>query len=134
MDSAPRGGPSYTGAYIAWAAGGAAIAAGSIFGLMAFNGKSELDEQCPNNLCPATSRDQLDSARTASTAATVLFALGGVGLGVGTVLFFSADSTEEESAESSARGVRPTLARQSRDPHPPRAFIGIGHVGLAGDF
>jgi hypothetical protein len=132
MDRAPENEPSYTGAYISWAAGGAAVIAGSIFGLMAFNGKSQLDEQCLNNVCPPTSRDELDSARTASTAATVLFALGGVGLGLGTVLFFSADSAEDAPVESSASRVRPTLA--GREALPPRAFIGLGHVGVAGEF
>jgi hypothetical protein len=134
MDGARDEEPSYTGAYIAWAAGGAAIAAGSIFGLMAFNGKSELDEQCPNNVCPQTSRDQLDSARTASTAATVLFALGGASVGLGTILYFSAGPSEDGSAESSASRSRPKVAGRSREPLPPRAFIGIGHVGLAGEF
>lgn len=134
MDGARDDEPSYTGAYVAWAAGGAAIAAGSIFGLMAFSGKSELDEQCPDNLCPQTSRDQLDSARTASTAATVLFALGGASVGLGTVLYFSAGPNEDGSAGSSASRTRPALAGRSREPLPPRAFIGIGHVCLAGEF
>lgn len=141
-DGAPGGKPSHTGAYVAWAAGGAAVAVGSIFGLMAFNGKSELEEQCLNNLCPPTSRDQLESARSASTAATVLFAVGGASLAVGTVLYFSAGESEENTVQSGAGNTRSmhagsdrsTLARRPRAPVPPRAFIGIGHVGLAGEF
>jgi hypothetical protein len=134
MTRAPEDEPSYTGAYIAWAAGGAAVAAGSIFGVMALNGKSELDEQCANNLCPQTSRDQLESARSSSTAATVLFALGGASLAVGTVLYFSAGSDEDTAVEQGASATRSTLPKRARAPLPPRAFIGIGHAGVAGEF
>jgi hypothetical protein len=118
-----------TSAYVAWAAGGVAIAAGSIFGLLAFQGKSDLDAQCANNLCPDSSADRLDSARRDSTLATVLMTAGGVGLGLGTVFYFSAGPSEdsaENGAATSRSGRKQALAG--------RAWIGLGQVGLSGDF
>jgi hypothetical protein len=120
---ATRGEPDRTGAYIAWAAGGAAVVAGSVFGLMAFKGKGDLDGQCSDNVCPETSQDRLDSAKRASTLSTVLFAVGGAGLGLGTVLFFTA------SPSASA-----TAGHASTTHSPPRGFIGLGQVGLRGEF
>jgi hypothetical protein len=118
-----------TSAYVAWAAGGAAVAAGSIFGLLAFQGKSDLDKQCPGNVCPDSSADQLDSARRDSTIATVLMAAGGVGLALGTVFYFSAGPSEEatEAGSAAAHGGRKQALQG-------RAWIGLGQVGLSGDF
>jgi hypothetical protein len=118
-----------TGAYVAWSAGGAAVVAGSIFGLLAFQGKSDLDEQCADKVCPDSSADKLDSARRDSTLATVLMAAGGVGLGLGTIFYFSAGPSEgaqEGGAANSGSGRRQALEG--------RAWIGLGQVGLSGDF
>jgi len=118
-----------TSAYVAWAAGGAAVVAGSIFGVLAFQGKSDLDKQCPNNVCPDSSADQLDSARRDSTIATVLMAAGGLGLALGTVFYFSAGPSEEAAdAGSAAASSGRKQALQAR------AWIGLGQVGLSGDF
>ncbi len=122
-DRVREGELDHTAAYIAWGVGGAALAVGSVFGLIAIDGKSDLDDQCPNNLCPATSSARLDSARGASTAATVLFAAGGASLALGTVLYFVASPSDDGERESSAR-----------EPSAPRAWIGIGEVGLSGEF
>lgn len=116
-----------TAAYISWAAGGAALLTGSIFGLVAFQRKSDLDASCPNQICPESQSDQLDSARTASTTATVLVALGAVGLGVGTVFYLSAGPDEEEATGASNKPPQ-------RDALRARAFVGLGHVGLSGEF
>ncbi|MEO8182436.1 MAG: hypothetical protein ABI895_26670 [Deltaproteobacteria bacterium] len=118
-----------TGAYVAWAAGGVAVAAGSIFGLLAFQGKSDLDEQCADNLCPDSSADRLDSARRDSTLATVLMAAGGVGLGLGTVFYFSAGPSEDSEQDGNA-----TSRSGRKQALQGRAWIGLGQVGLSGDF
>jgi hypothetical protein len=118
-----------TAAYIGWAAGGTAVVAGSIFGLLAFQGKSDLDKQCAQNLCPDSSADQLHSARRESTAATVLMAVGGVGLGLGTVFYFSAGPKEAGASSGSAAAHEPR-----REAARAQAWIGLGRVGLSGEF
>jgi hypothetical protein len=130
-DSAAENEPDFTGAYIAWGVGGAALAVGSVFGLIAIDGKSDLDEQCPNNVCPTTSSDRLDSARGASTAATVLFVAGGASLALGTVLYFITGPSNDSPLENSAKSKSPAQARQASTP---RAWIGLGQVGLSGEF
>lgn len=118
-----------TSAYVAWSAGGVAVAAGSIFGLLAFQGKGELDKQCPDNVCPDASADKLDSARRDSTLATVLMAAGAVGLGLGTVFYFSAGPSED-SLEGDTATSRSGPQQALRG----RAWIGLGQVGISGDF
>lgn len=115
-----------TNAYIAWGAGGAALVAGSIFGLLAFSGKSDLDKQCPENVCPDSSADKLSSARRDSTLATVLMAAGGAGIALGTVFYFTAGPREE--AATLAAEHRPENGLRAR------AWIGLGGVGIDGKF
>ena len=124
--SPPPPGRNLTNAYIAWGAGGAAVLAGSVFGLLAFQSKSDLDKQCPENLCPDSSADQLSSARRDSTVATVLMAVGGAGLALGTVFYFTA-GPREEAATSAA-------AHRTEDGLRARAWIGLGGVGIDGNF
>lgn len=121
--------PDRTAAYVAWTAGGAGVIAGSIFGLLALEGKNELDRQCTNNLCPSSSQDRLDSARLASTLATVSFALGGAGLGLGTYFYFAAEPSEEGSTASDDAPVASSRSRASAG-----AWIGLGQVGISGQF
>jgi hypothetical protein len=115
-----------TNAYIAWGAGGAAVVAGSVFGLLAFQGKSALDKQCPENLCPDSSADKLSSARRDSTVATVLMAVGGAGLALGTVFYFTAGPRQET--------VVTAAEHRSEDGLRARAWIGLGGVGIDGKF
>ena len=125
-----RGEVDHTGAYIAWAAGGAAVAVGSVFGIMAFKGKGDLNEQCPDKVCLESSQDRLDSAKRASTISTVLFAVGGASIGLGTVLFLTASPSggSSRSARASAASTPPGAPLQAR------AWIGIGQVGVTGRF
>jgi hypothetical protein len=122
-----------TAAYIAWAAGGAAIAAGSIFGFMAFSDKSDLDKQCPGNVCPPGAEERLSSARSASTAATVLMAIGGGGLVLGTVFYFSAGPSSE-SPVARTPAARTARLDSPSDVFRARAWVGLGQVGLSGEF
>jgi hypothetical protein len=121
--------PDYTAAYVAWGAGGAAIAVGSVLGLMAISGKSDLDEQCDGNLCPESSRDQLDSARSLSNAATISFVLGGVGLGLGTFFYFN--ESPSTTPEGTAKGSSDQASLPSWSA---RAWVGLGRVGVSGEF
>jgi hypothetical protein len=115
-----------TKAYVAWGAGGAAVVTGSIFGLLAFQGKSQLDKQCPSKQCPDSSADKLSSARRDSTVATVLMAVGGAGIALGTVFYFTAGPREE--AGTAAAEHRPENGLQAR------AWLGLGGLGIDGKF
>jgi hypothetical protein len=89
--------------------GGAMVVGGVVTGLIT-NGKvADIEDACPNDLCPASF--DLDGARdSASTLATVTDVLligGGVVLGTGVVLWLLAgddESTEQPSAWTPALG------------------------------
>jgi len=74
---------------LGWVLGGvgiAAVGAGAGFALHAMSLKSEADPECPNKLCTPQGKALIGDARTASTIATVGFAVGVVALGAGTWL------------------------------------------------
>jgi hypothetical protein len=115
-----RAAPNRTAAYVTWGAGAAALAAGSILGLVALRDKNDLDDRCTNNVCPPDARSQLDLAKTAGTVSTVLFGVAGAGLVLGTVFYFTAGpSSTAETPQASFRT---------------RAWVGVGSVGLDGKF
>ena len=119
-DEQALGEPDHTAAYIAWGAGGVAMAAGSVLGVMAFTRKGDLEEECPDNICPASARDRLESARGMGTAATISFIAAGAAVGLGTFLYFMAEpSSPGEKSGASLRA---------------RAWLGPGSVGLSGEF
>jgi len=125
---APHKSPSRTAAYISWGVGAVGVGVGAAFGVMALNGKSDLDGQCTDNNCPHSSGDAVDSAKRNGNISTIAFAVGGAGLLLGTVLYFSSGNgpTEAHASSAPARG----FAGLSRG----RAMIGPGSVQLAADF
>jgi|SRR6478736_248655 len=124
---APRKTPSKAPAYAAWSVGVIGVGVGTAFGVMAMKGKSNLDGQCQGNSCPPSTSGDVDSAKLKGNISTVAFAVGGAGLVLGTVLYFSIGS-----GSSSAHGSAPAhnFAGLSRG----RAMIGPGSVQLAADF
>jgi hypothetical protein len=124
----PAKSPSRAPAYISWGVGAVGVGVGTAFGLMAMKGKQDLDGQCTNDSCPSSSGDAVDSAKRNGNISTIAFAVGGAGLVLGTVLYFSIGSGHGESQAKSppARG----FAGFSRG----RAMVGPGSVQLAADF
>ncbi len=112
---------SHASSYVLWSVGTAAAAVGGIFGYLAIKGKNDLDAQCPNNLCPAASQSQFDSAKRDALLSTVLLASGGAALAIGTVVYLVAGSSSEEKP--------PTTARLTAQP-----VLGLGQLGLQGTF
>jgi hypothetical protein len=123
---APRKTPSKAPAYAAWSVGAIGIGVGTAFGVMAMKGKSDLDGQCQSNSCPPNTSGDVDSAKLKGNISTVAFAVGGAGLVLGTVLYFSIGSG------SSAHGSAP--ARSFAGLQRGRAMVGPGSVQLAADF
>jgi len=123
---APHKAPSRAGAYAAWGVGLAGVGVGTAFGVMAMQGKKDLN--CQDNSCPPSSSDAVDTAKRNGNISTAAFAVGGVGLVLGTVLYFTIGSN---SSEAHAAHAQPrTFAGLQRG----RAMIGPGSVQLAADF
>jgi len=120
--------PNRSAAYISWAFGGAAVAVGAGFGLVAIKDKNDLEKQCLQNQCAPNLDGQLNSAKTVGTISTISFAIGGAGLVLGTVLYLTAGpGSGERSAHARAAAVLPSFVA-------PRAYLGVNHVGFAADF
>jgi hypothetical protein len=119
--------PNRTPAYIVGGVGVAALLAGAGFGLVAMKDKSDLDKDCKNNVCSPAVRDKLDSGTQAGTISTILFAAGGGGIALGTILFFAAGGRSTETGSQAHHGAAQTHFQ-------PRAWVGPGTVGFGGDF
>jgi hypothetical protein len=125
--------PNRTGAYIAWAVGGVALAVGAGFGFVAMKGKNDLEPNCSNNVCNVPPGDDtLSNAKTAGNISTAAFIVGGVGVVLGTVLFFSAGSGS--SASNGGSRTAASAPKTGLSALEPRAYVGIGQIGLGGSF
>ncbi len=124
--TASTGAPNRTLAYVSWAVGGAALAVGAGFGYVAIKDKKDLDNACRENVCPPNQQSKLDSATTAGDISTVAFAAGGVGIVLGTILYFTAGSRSASRASAEAPGTSSGFR--------PRAWIGVGSAGFGADF
>jgi hypothetical protein len=119
--------PNRTAAYVALGVGAAGLATGGVLGLMALQRHGELKDSCPNNVCAPEKQDDLDGARKLGNVSTIAFAVGGAGVALGTVLFFTATpSSADHAARASAR-------RFAGVAHP-RLAVGLGRVEFGGDF
>lgn len=118
---------SHAAAYVAWGMGVVGVGVGSAFGLIAMRDKHDIVARCGSNSCTSESSASLDSAKRSGNISTVAFAVGGVGLALGTVLYFTVGGTSQE-----AGAIAPShrFAGLSRG----RAMIGPGSVQLAADF
>jgi hypothetical protein len=117
--------PNRTGAYFAWGVGGAAFAVGATFGVLALTGKQQLDKECSSNVCRPQSQDKLDSSKTFGNVSTAAFAVAGVGVVLGTFLYVAATPKSNSSAGTSPANSSPFRAK---------AFVGLGHAGIAAEF
>jgi hypothetical protein len=119
--------PNRTAAYVTFGLGAAGLATGGVLGLMTMQKHSDLEGKCPNNVCPGAYQGDLDSAKTLGTVSTVAFAVGGAGVVLGSVLFFTASPSGVDHAHSPAKSRLSGLSR-------PRVAIGPGQLQLGADF
>jgi hypothetical protein len=118
IDAGPRA-RNNTAAYVLLGVGGAGLALGGIFGLMAISKKGDLE--CPDQQCPpGDETDKLDSARTFATVSTIGFGVGLAGSAVGTILLLSGSSDKTGAARRTRTATR--------------AWVGLGSAGIAGSF
>jgi hypothetical protein len=106
--------------YVLMGAGTAVLAGGGVFGYLALNEKKDLDGKCPNNVCVSSSKGTLDSANRDATISTILVGSGAAALAVGAVLFFTSGPSRSEE--------HPPVAFH------PRAYVGLGQVGVVSAF
>jgi hypothetical protein len=79
--------------------GMAALAVGSVTGVMTLNKVSDTENDptlCPDKLCTPAGRAQLDDAETLGLVSTLTFAGGFAALGAGTILVLTAPSPSSE--------------------------------------
>lgn len=117
--------PNRTAAYVSWGVGLVGVGVGTAFGVMTLKDKHNL--QCDGNSCPSSQRDAVDSAKRSGNISTIAFGVGGAGLVLGTILYFSLGSSSAEThAQAPSRGFAGL--------HNGRAAVGVGSVQLAADF
>jgi hypothetical protein len=109
-----------TVSYVLFGVGGAAVATGSVLGILAATKKSDLDKKCPGARCNEAYAGELHTARTLGTGSTVAFSVGAAAVIAATYLFVTSGSSSEPSRDEQARR--------------PRIWVGLGGAGLAGRF
>jgi tetratricopeptide (TPR) repeat protein len=95
----PPPAPDRTAGYVVMGAGGALVLGGVVMGVLANGKQGEFDDATT----AAAKRDARDSGKNFALAADGLYGLGVIGLGVGLVLFLTADA--EAPAEGQALSV-----------------------------
>ncbi len=123
-DSGSGGVPKWS-AYVTWGLGGAFLIIGTVSGIVAINQTNAVleDYNCQDTTCPPQAEDDLSTAKSTGNLATASLVIGGVGVVLGTVLWFVADNGDEEP------GAEPQPAAVNVKP-----AIGPGFVGLVGTF
>jgi len=123
---APASAPSHAAAYVSWGVGVVGVGVGSAFGLIGLKDKHNLNGTCTANVCPSGSRDAVDTAKRSGNISTIAFGVGGAGLILGTVLYFSVGGSESQTGGHARHG----FAGLEHG----RALVGPGSVQLAADF
>lgn len=119
--------PSHAAAYVAWGVGVAGVGVGSAFGIIAMNDQHDLVKRCGSSSCTANENGLLASAKRSGNISTLAFGVGGVGLVMGTVLYFTVGGSSHEAGASAT-------AHRYAGFSGARAMVGPGSVQLAADF
>jgi hypothetical protein len=112
VDGAPRIGGQKIAAAVTGGAGLAAIALGTVFGVMARGKRDDSAAHCRGNLCDALGVELRDDALTAADASTASFVIGIAALTGGAVLWFTAPKSAPPTVgrASVSAAVGPGLA------------------------
>lgn len=122
--TAPVSRPSRAPGIVLITLGSVGIAVGAVFGALALGTKANLDLACTPNpsgsgkLCPSSSQSDIDSLSTQSLVSTIGITAGAIGLGAGIILL-----------ATSSRAPAPAVGKVRARP-----FIGLGSMGLKGEF
>ncbi|HVG86437.1 MAG TPA: hypothetical protein VM820_18060 [Vicinamibacterales bacterium] len=96
-EQSERGKGQRIGGLVTMGVGAVGLGLGAFFGVQAMGKKS--DAGCDGNACPdATSKSLYEDAQSAGTISTIAFAIGGVALAGGAVLYLTAPSASESAS------------------------------------
>lgn len=104
--------------YVAFGVGGVGLVAGGVTGVLALRKRSDLKEQCVNDLCPSSSQKLITKYHTYGTISGVAFGASLLGLGAGVALLLT--EPHAKPAPQTGLVVRP--------------LVGLGMVGAEGSF
>lgn len=93
---------------------------GTVFAIQARSTRSELDDSCRDDVCSEADRELYDKGKNQANIATAGFIVGGVGIGLGTVLLLTAGSDDGDDPKAEDARLEPV--------------IGPAHVGVRGVF
>jgi hypothetical protein len=119
--SEPTDRPGSTQRLLGWtsvAVGGVGLTVGTIAGIVVLTRKGEYSDTCASDTCPASMGGLVDDYNRTRNISTVGFAVGLVGVGVGTYLLLTAPDAKPSPGH--AVGVRP--------------WVGVGSAGVSGIF
>jgi hypothetical protein len=119
--------PNRTAAYISLGFGAAGLVAGGVLGLLTIKKHQDLQSQCPNNVCGRDQQHAFDSAKRFGNLATIAFGVGGAGLLLGSVLFFTASPNNADHASNAVKARFAGLSAL-------RVAVGPGQIRLGADF
>jgi hypothetical protein len=119
--------PNRTAAYVSLGFGVAGVAAGGLLGFLTVQKHNDLKDNCPGDVCQPNQQGDLDDAKLFGNMSTVAFGVGGAGLVLGTVLFFTAGPSNVDHASLASR---PRFAGLSS----PRVAVGPTRIELGADF
>lgn len=89
------------------------LTVGVITGGVAASKSSELDDECPNKVCPPERESDLDALNAVAHTSTVFLVLGGIGAAVGVVslVVLSADGDEDDGDDEARAPIVRLLAQ-----------------------
>jgi hypothetical protein len=126
-DAAPARAPNRTAAYVAYGVGAAGVVAGGVFGILTLKRYKDIHSHCPNEVCSADQKNELDSAKQLGNMSTIAFGVGGASLVLGSVLFFTAGPSDVDHAANTPRARFAGLSS-------PRVAVGPTQIQLGADF
>jgi hypothetical protein len=101
--------------YVATGVGAAGVAAGTYFGVVALLQKEESDPKCPGGVCETSEDLHLyEKAQLNATLSNVGFAVGVVGLGLGTYLFLTEPGATPSGMDTKQVSKQETIRTASR--------------------
>jgi hypothetical protein len=80
---------SYAPAIVSLGVGGAGLALGAVFGILAVGEKSSLKSACQGTVCPASAQADINAFTRDGAISTVSFVVGGVGVAAAAVLYLT---------------------------------------------
>jgi hypothetical protein len=87
-DEAAKPKPKRVWTWVAAGVGGAAAVGAVVTGVLSLSKTKDIQDDCEDNQCPASLKDEGNKARALAYASDALIAVAGVGVAAGVVLFF----------------------------------------------